>query len=129
MTNLHVSYRDSGSGNGEDADGPANVDLKELVASTRSQPIWINEFMASTRSQPALENSNRLRPYLGSESSAVDGQINGTRNRTGLEKRPTIGFRTIKTNSLHIDRLNFQVIWKVCSNWTTCPSNRTHKIS
>ena len=35
----HAVERDSGSGNGEDADGPANVDLKEFVASTRSQPI------------------------------------------------------------------------------------------
>jgi len=34
--NLHASCRDSGSGNGEDADGPANVDLKEFVASMRS---------------------------------------------------------------------------------------------
>ena len=37
--NLHASCRDSGSGNGEDTDGSANVDLKEFVASTRSQLI------------------------------------------------------------------------------------------
>ena len=79
--------RDSGNGNVEDADGPANVDLKEFVASTRSQPIWIDEFVASTRSQPAPENRNRLRPYLGSESSAGDGQMNGHKESDWTRKK------------------------------------------
>ena len=78
--------RDSGNGNVEDADGPANVDLKEFVASTRSQPAPEN----SNRS------GNRLRPYLGSESSAVDGQMNGHEESDWTrKKKPTVGFQPI----------------------------------